>query len=225
MSRFGRVLVVSAAVLLVVLAGAVIVRSASSKDSAPAQRDDAVVEDARSMRAELDRLARAWADGAGTFGYPFWEKAGQRWRTGQITTPMYREYVTGYRDQLEIACELLDGVETSTDTAGDVRRLVRSSCRSRLTGLRVQQRWLREQIQRDALPDGADADDAPDAADDAVSDVDAKRAELDAEIATHEAEARDALQESFRDARLAMDAAQSALDAAGLSRLPEDAFI
>jgi hypothetical protein len=161
----------------------------------------------RRMRRELKALASAWADGGGTFGYPFWEKARQRLAMRQITTSMYREYVTGYRDRLVVGCDLLDQVDTETEVAGDVRRLVIDSCESRVEALRAEQRSLDLQIRRD----GGDPDIDP--------------ASVEEEIADHDADALEAFQSSFRDARLAMDLAQTELDMAGLERLPEDAFV
>ena len=161
----------------------------------------------RQMRRELKALASAWADGGGTFGYPFWEKARQRWAMRQITTSMYREYVTGYRDRLVVGCDLIDQVDTETEVAGDVRRLVMDACESRVEALRAEQRSLDLQIRRD----GGDPD------------VDPTSVEED--IAGHDADALEAFQASFRDARLAMDLAQTELDLAGLERLPEDAFV
>jgi hypothetical protein len=164
-------------------------------------------EDERTMRAELRELARAWADGGGTFGYPFWEKARQRWAARQITTPMYREYVAGYRDRLDAGCELVDRVDTSTDVSTAVRELVLSACDERVDALRAQQRSLDEQIRRDSGDPDLDA---------AASEE--RIGELDQEALEH-------LTASFRATREAMDAAQAALDEAGLERLPEDAFI
>jgi hypothetical protein len=161
----------------------------------------------RTMRRELRELARAWADGGGTFGYPFWEKARQRWARRQITTPMYREYVTGYRDRLDSGCELVDRVDTSTETSTDVRELVLEACDERVEALRTQQRSLDEQVRRDSGDPDLDA---------AASEE--RIGELDADALEH-------LQTSFRATREAMDLAQSALDEAGLERLAEDAFI
>ena len=164
-------------------------------------------EDERTMRAELRELERAWADGGGTFGYPFWEKARQRWAQRQITTSMYREYVTGYRDRLDAGCELVDRVDTDADVSTEVRELVLRACDERVDALRTQQRSLDEQIRRDGAAPELDAE----ASEERIR-------ELDVEAMEH-------LQESFRSTRLAMDLAQAALDEAGLERLAEDAFI
>lgn len=164
-------------------------------------------EDERAMRSELRELERAWADGGGTFGYPFWEKAGQRWRTKEITTPMYREYVTGYRDRLVVGCQLLDQVDTGSDTATEVRELVLEACERRVDALRAQQRSLDEQIRRSS------------------GDPDVDVAASEEQGAEHDREADEALQESFRMAREAMDLGQAELDAAGLERVSEDAFL
>lgn len=169
----------------------------------------AVTEEARQVRSELRMLARAWEDGGGRFGYPYWEKAGQRWAARQITTPMYREYVTGYRDRLRAGCELLDASEVETAEARDVRSLVLDACRTRVDALRDQQRWLDELIRRDGTEVGSEAD--------AIA--------LDERIAERQEAWQAALQESYRDARLAMDLAQLELDESGQERLPEDAFI
>lgn len=161
----------------------------------------------RAMRSELRRLERAWSDGGGTYGYPFWEKAGQRWRTNEITTPMYREYVTGYRDRLAVGCRLLDQVDVTTDVSEQVRDLALEACERRIDALRAQQRSLDEQIHR------------------AAGDPDIDVAASEERSAEHDAEAVEALQESYRLAREAMNLAQRELDAAGLERLSEDAFI
>lgn len=173
----------------------------------PSGSGDRPSEREKTMRAELRELARAWADGGGTFGYPFWEKARQRWAQRQITTPMYREYVTGYRDRLDAGCELVDRVDTSTEVSTEVRELVLRACDERVDALRAQQRSLDEQIRRDS----GDPELNPDASI-------ARIAELDAEAHEH-------LQASFRATREAMNLTQAALDEAGLERLAEDAFI
>lgn len=163
-------------------------------------------DEAREMRGEMRDLEEAWADGGGTFGYPFWDKAGARWRTGQISTAIYREYVTGYRDRLVVGCELLDSVDVATEPASEVRDLAQGACERRVEALRAQQRWLDELIEA------------------AVADGDAE-VEAAERAAGHEAEAREALQESWRDARLATNLAQESLDRARLDRLAEDAFL
>ncbi|MCW2920975.1 MAG: hypothetical protein JWL76_849 [Thermoleophilia bacterium] len=166
-------------------------------------------DEARQVRGELRALARAWDEGGGRFGYPFWEKAGQRWATRQITTTMYREYVTGYRDRLRAGCDLLDSAEIDTSEAKDVRSLALDACNTRVDALRDQQRWLDELIRRD----GSEGD--------AESDATA----IDERIAEREQAWQDALQQSYRDARTAMDLAQRDLDESGLKRLPENAFL
>jgi hypothetical protein len=164
-------------------------------------------DDERAMRAELKDLARAWADGGGTFGYPFWEKARQRFALRQITASMYREYVTGYRDRLVLGCDLLDQVDTSTDISTNVRELAIEACGDRVDALRAMQRSLDEQVRR------------------AGQDPELDVAASDKRIDELDTEALEALQSSFRSTRLAMDVAQSNLDAVGLQRLSEDAFI
>lgn len=166
-------------------------------------------DEARQVRRELRSLAQAWDEGGGRFGFPFWEKAGQRWARRQITTTMYREYVTGYRDRLRAGCELLDAADPDTSEARDVRSLVLDACNKRVDALRDQQRWLDELIRRDAIPVDSETDVAA----------------LDERIVEREQAWQDALQESYRDARLAMDLAQRELDESGQERLPEDAFI
>jgi hypothetical protein len=166
-------------------------------------------DEARQVRRELRALARAWEEGGGRFGFPYWEKAGQRWTDRQITTTMYREYVTGYRDRLRAGCELLDAADVETSEARDVRSLVLDSCTRRVDALRDQQRWLDELIRRD----GTEVDSETDAA------------ARDERIAELQQAWQEALQESYRDARLAMDLAQRELDELGLERLSEDAFV
>lgn len=167
------------------------------------------VEDPDRLARDLDALATAWADGGGTFGYPFWEKAGQRWRSGQLATTMYREYVTGYRDRLEAGCELIEGVDAGTEASGEVRSLVLDACRGRVDALQAQQRWLDAEVDQSAAP-------RPD---------EAKLDGIQARIAEHQGEYRTLLQASFRDARIAMELAQGALQQEGRDRLAEDAFI
>ena len=166
-------------------------------------------DEARLVRRELRALERAWEEGGGRFGYPFWEKAGQRWSNRQITTTMYREYVTGYRDRLRAGCELLDSADIDSSEAKDVRSLALDACNTRVDALRDQQRWLDELIRRDGNEGDAQAD----------------AAAIDERIAEREAAWQKALQESYRDARLAMDLAQQELDESGLERLSEDAFL
>lgn len=184
-------------------------------------RDDAgrPTERARQMAAELRELEDAWARGGGTYGYPFWEKAGHRWRTGRISAPMYREYVTGYRDRLVPGCGLLRRAELDTRVGGVVRRLLLDACELRVEALRAQQRALDDRIRQERVVPEAGSEQVEDAED--LEQLD----ELEQRIARHEEEANASLQQSYRAARLALDHAQAALDAAKLSRLAEDAFI
>lgn len=165
-------------------------------------------DDERAMRGELADLADAWAIGGGSFGYPFWDKAAQRWRAHEISTPLFREYVTGYRDRLVVGCGLIDDVEADSDTASGVQELLADACEDRVEGLRGQRRWLDELISGEIA---------------ATAEVD--RAERDARIATLEQELGERFDRSFRDTRRAMNLAQAELDAHGLDRLPEDAFV
>ena len=165
----------------------------------------------RQMALELGQLEQVWAEGGGTVGYPFWEKAGQNWAQRTITTTMYREYVTGYRDRLVAGCALLDAIRVDDDIADDVRTLVIDACDRRVAALRSQQRWLEVQIEREqTVKDPATAD--------SVVDVEARIVELDEQWRT-------GMQKSFRSTRLAMNLAQESLDEAGLDRLREDAFM
>lgn len=206
--------------------------SSGARSSGSGRSDD----EARAAR-ELRDLARAWSDGGGRYGYPFWDKAAHRWRAGEISASLFREYVTGYRDRLVSGCDLLNGVDTSTDVSDDVRALVMDACTARLEGLRMQQRMLDEVIRDEARPADtaagapqgsreaassaplvdADPDAAAKIADESVA-AEQRRAEL-------EAGADAKFQEAWRDARLAMDQAQAELDAQGSDRLAEDAFI
>lgn len=205
-----RVLCRRAVMVVAVLAVAVPLASAAT----PAQTvADPVVraasddsQDTR-MRAELVELADAWALGGGTYGYPFWEKAGQRWQAGQISTTMYREYVDGYRDRLRAGCELLDVIDPNERVSDDVRSLVLHACEQRVDALQSQHRWLNAVIEQDYAARGEDV------------------TSLQEQAVTHETAFREAIEESLRDARLAMNAAQAALQQAGLERLSEDAFI
>ena len=192
-------------------AGATVSTAAQPQETAPVAVSTPetleTTEEGRILERELDELADAWADGGGRFGYPYWDKAGHRWRSGEISTSLFREYVTSYRDRLVEGCELLESVNTSGAVADEVRDLVVNSCSRRVDGLRAQQRWLDELIRRDS---GA-TDDAPEV--------------VDERLAEREADANEAFQESWRDARLAMDLAQSELDSQAAELLPEDAFI
>ncbi len=199
---------------------------------APRVEQPGTAKERERLQRDLDALADAWALGGGTFGFPFWEKAGQRWRTGQVTTPLYREYVTGYRDRLQGGCELLSAVDVDRPESRDVKELVVDSCTARLRALRAQQAWLDTLIELDHAestrsqePVGDDAGRAEDAGDDEAAAAAEAAQELQVEAADHEQEFRERIQESFRDARLAMDLAQRELDTAGLDRLAEDAFI
>lgn len=213
-AHIGRLLAL-ASVVMVVFVPAVLAASVdTSTTTTPAASAETVEpvrprpsDRERQMRRELREFASAWADGGGTFGYPFWEKARQRLAMRQITTSMYREYVTGYRDRLVVGCDLIDQVDTETEVAGDVGRLVLDACEARVEALRAEQRSLDLQIRRD----GGDPEVDP--------------ASVEEDIAGHDADALVAFQESFRNARLAMDLAQTELDQAGLERLPEDAFV
>lgn len=178
-------------------------------DAPTAEPTAGATEAARLIRRELRDLARAWEEGGGRFGYPFWEKAGRRWDANQITTTMYREYVTGYRDRLRAGCELIDAADIDTSEAKDVRSLALDACRARVDALRNQQRWLDDLIRRDGIAGDSDEDSAA----------------LDERIAERQREWQEALQQSYRSARRALDTAQQQLDDRGLERLPEDAFL
>lgn len=206
--RFRIAAMVAAGATAVAVASAPQQVAGATTPAVPGARGPAVAtEDDRAMRSELRALARAWADGGGTFGYPFWSKAAQRWRRGEITAAVFREYVTGYRDRLVLGCDLLDDVDTEIDPTDEVQALVADACRSRIEALREQQRALDASIQ--ATIAGADAD----------------IEELETEMAEHEANAAEKLQESFRGTRLGMNLAQSRLERAGLAPLREDAFL
>jgi hypothetical protein len=73
--------------------------------------------------------------------------------------------------------------------------------------LRAQHRWLDAIIKQDFAAPGEDV------------------VALQETARTGELEFRAAIEESYRDARLAMNTAQSALDQAGLERLSEGAFV
>jgi hypothetical protein len=214
-ARAGMVLVAVALVMVVVAApvpgGSGEGVSARDPEPAAVERDPETVQ----LRRELDDLVDAWAVGGGTFGFPFWERAGRRWAAGEITTPMYREYVTGYRDRVRAGCQLLDSVRVRHSVARDVRGLVEGACRRRIEALGSQQRWLETLAQVDA-PTAGPLDETA---------RNERAAALQAEAADHERAYREAIQASYRDARLAMELAQSALVAGGVARLAEDAFI
>lgn len=194
---------------IVVVAAAV---AAISTPGASGESGDAPdYQDAREMQRELRALAAAWRDGGGMYGYPFWEKAQQRWRAGEISASVFREYVTGYRDRVSVGCELLDAIDTSTDQSGDVRALVTKACQERREGLREQQRWLDDLIRRDSGELDPQDEDA--------------RAALDERIAEREMAANESFESSWRRTREAMDLAQESLEESGFDRLHEDAFI
>ncbi|MCW2924998.1 MAG: hypothetical protein JWM98_2402 [Thermoleophilia bacterium] len=201
------------ALAVLVLAAALAGATASAPPQVAGAADDidpgsaVTSSDPKAMRTSLRELARAWSDGGGKFGYPYWSKAQQRWRTHEITAPMFREYVTGYRDRLVLGCDLLDEVSVDEDVARSVAELVVEACRRRVDALREQQRYLGDTIRSAA----------------GGPDVDTEA--LDASAADHEAKAGEAMEQSFRDTRLAMDRAQAALDAADFDRLHEDAFL
>lgn len=177
--------------------------------------------DERSARASLVELADAWMVGGGEFGFPFWDKAGRRWAAGQLTTTMYREYVTGYRDRLRSGCELLDAIDVKGSVPRDVPSLVRDSCSMRLRALDSQQRWLGALIELDARNSDDGGSGTRAVADDTASEDESLR-----EAAVeHEQAYRAALQESYRNARRAMNEAQAWLDETGQERLAEDSII
>ena len=164
---------------------------------------------ARQLRSELVALADAWAEGGGTFGYPFWDKAAQRYGAREISPSLFREYVSGYRDRLSAGCQLLEAIDGSDGVASDVDELVREACARRVEGLRAQQQLLGVLIASTAASSPSPADSEA----------------LDARIAELEAEANDAFQDAWRSTRTAMDVAQAALVEGGADPLPEDAFI
>jgi len=164
---------------------------------------------AQQLRRELANLAEAWGEGGGTFGYPFWDKAAQRYGARELSPSLFREYVSGYRDQLEDGCSLIEEVEVSQGLAAEVAELVRDACSRRVEGLRDQQQLLDELIAR-----AIDTEASPE-------EVEAR----DARIAELEADANEAFQDAWRSTRVAMDTAQAALREEQLDPLPEDAFI
>ncbi len=210
------------AVMAIVAAALVAAVSLSTVDQASARETNSPSASEREMRRDLDRLADAWSLGGGRFGYPFWEKAMQRWRAGEQSTAMFREYVTGYRDLLRAGCKLLRATDISSTSGRDVRTLLVDSCDRRLDALGAQQQWL------DALVDkAAQAGSRLDARTD--DEAIAKRAQdlrdLQEEATRQEAKYTEAIESSYRDARLAMDLAQHELDQASMQRIPEDAFV
>lgn len=168
----------------------------------------------RRLERELGDLASAWASAGGTYGYPFWDRARQRWQDGEISASLFREYVSGYRDRMRLGCQLVDGVDTSSGVADDTHELVSHACDERVAGLESQQRWLDELIDQPVADPSESADQ-----------VAADSAQRDERLAKLEADAQEHLQRSFRDTRRAMNLAQAELDAVALDRLPEDAFI
>lgn len=168
----------------------------------------APTDDERRTARDLRRLASAWADGGGVFGYPFWEKAIERYRRTQISASMLQQYVTGYRDRMQLGCDLLDSTDAGEGTASDVKELVQDACDRRVDALREQTKWL-DDVVRSASPALA------------PEEVDS----LTASAQEHADTADEQLQVSYRDTRRAMDLAQSALDEAGLPRIAEDAFL
>lgn len=236
MSRRRIVLGIAAGVVAVVVVATVVHVSGGSSSPATAgsaggasQADDAdTAQERRELAAELDRLADAWALGGGTFGYPFWEKAQQRWQAGRMSSALFREYATGYRDRLRAGCELLDATDVDQSGAKDVRSLLLDACSRRIDALDAQQQWLDARIERDhlvAAPVSGAAAPVDTTVGLAPAELAARRSELADTAAAREAEFRAAIEESYRDARLALDLAQSELDAAQLDRLPEGAFI
>jgi len=199
--------------LLVVALCAPMSASAVDTTQEPAPAIEAPVaeatDEARQLRRELASLALAWEEGGGRFGYPYWEKAGQRRAARQISTAVFREYVTGYRDRMRAGCELLDATEVEQEAARDVRRLALDACRSRADALRDQQEWLDELLRRDGSEERSESDEEA----------------LQERIAELQDAWESELQDSFRDARLALDLAQRVLDDRGLDRLAEDAFV
>lgn len=167
--------------------------------------------DEREAAKEIRALAEAWYEGGGHYGYPFWAKAYERWKAKSISPSVFREYVTGYRDNLQRGCELLDTIDVNHDASRDVRDLIMEACRARVDALRAQKRELDATVKRGATP---------------VADLDAEeRASLAGEIAEQNSIVVDKLQQSWRNTRLAMDRAQAQLDESGLDRLREDAIL
>lgn len=165
----------------------------------------------RRVERDLASIADAWAEGGGTYGFPFWEKAQERWRAGTVSASVLREYTTGYRDNLQLGCELLDATDVDTEVAQEVRENLVDACRTRVDALRAQKRQLDRVVERGAAVAG---------------ELDAEElADLDQDVAEHAATVVEQMQQSWRSTREAMDLAQAELDARGLDRLPEDAFL
>lgn len=178
--------------------------------------------DDRKGRETMVDLAHAWAVGGGTFGYPFWDKAGHRWSQGQISTVMYREYVTGYRDRLKSGCDLLAAIEIRGSVPKDIPDLVIASCENRLEALQQQQRWLEALIELGSLPSPKLA---AEGARHEQLEIDDQRAELQRSAVERERRFNAAIEQSYKEARIALNLAQEWLDVTGQERIDEGAFI
>ena len=153
------------------------------------------------LAADLRALAAIWADFGGRWGYPWWERSWRSWQDGALDPGSAREHVVGYAALLEPGCAELDGAEPAAPVAERVRELLAAACSTRLRALRGQAELL-DGIVEDGVQPAADED----------------AAELAASVEVD-------LQDSWRDARLAMELAQAQLEALGEPRLPEDAII
>jgi hypothetical protein len=164
--------------------------------------------DTLELNDDLRGLTEAWNVGGGQYGYPFWEKAGHRWRASELSTSAYREYVVGYRDRLDAGCKLLSSVDTRTDLGDELQDRLVAACTDRVRALDAHQRELELLILRDASPEQIE---------DMAEWVESRNDERDT--------FNRLLQGSYAATRTSMDLAQAALEGEGLARLPEDAFI
>lgn len=205
------IIIVALTVLAVI--GFVIVSPATESDTATTDAPRAEATDARVelVANELHELGSLWNSTSGLYGYPFWEKALQRWRSGSLTPSMMREYVTGYRDSLNLTCETVDDASIGSDIARSVRTLLVDACEDRIDALKAQKQQL------DIIVELASAQASSLTAD--------ERRELEEKRDEHAEKYVEMIQRSWRATREAMTIAQNELRASGSDLLDEDSFI
>lgn len=214
-TRRTRVWLMAIGICLAVAAGVLRLGWATGEASSANAGSQIVIPDTRDIDGDrvsddIRNLARVWGEAGGTWAFPYWEKAYQRWRERTINDSTFREYVIAYREQLDPGCDVLAGLKLATNEGRQVANVVNSACDSRLHALDTLRMLLDARIEQPIQPE--DAQETPDAGDDAG-------------VSALEERFESQLQQSYHASRLAMNGAQALLAAARTSALPQDAFM
>lgn len=172
--------------------------SGTSRDPVPVEQAD---DDPAQLRSDLAHLADDWAIGGGLDGYPFWEKAYRRWRSGAMPGSMFKQYCVSYGQLLEGGRSRVDTRSLDTDGAEEIRDMLLEAYDLRIEALSVYESYLDAQLR-----DEIDVEEG-----------------VSLDVARSQAET--GVQGSYRQTRLAMNRAQVLLGVVGGERIPEGSFM